>query len=281
MPSGYAKNGVNKGQFKKGCISIMKGKHHTKESIEKISKNSSHHVAWNKGLTIEDPRVAKIFTKERADKISKTSTGRKHTKESKGKISKANMGKNNGMYGIKQSKETINKRIASTQKVESKRRKHISKTFKEPIFNKKFRNIMKVAMARPEVREKYINSTIHRKFCDMKPEILIYNVVVNAGYKIEKQFFIKGVGIVDFYLPDYNTIIEVFGDFWHANPKKYKPNHIIFKNKKIKAKHIWNKDSKRIGNAKKLGYKIIVLWEKNITNNINSCIKKINKIGGI
>ena len=41
------------------------------------------------------------------------------------------------------------------------------------------------------------------------------------------QFEAKEIGrFYDFYLPDSNLIIEIDGDFWHANPEKYKDEEL-------------------------------------------------------
>ena len=51
--SGWFKKGQNLGNqngFKKGQISLMKGKKHTKETRRKMSESSKGQKAWNKGL---------------------------------------------------------------------------------------------------------------------------------------------------------------------------------------------------------------------------------------
>lgn len=69
--------------------------------------------------------------------------------------------------------------------------------------------------------------------------------------------------IYDFYLPEYNILIEVDGDFWHYNPKtqnninKYKAQIINIENDQIKNK--WALDN---------GYKLLRFWESDINNNI-------------
>jgi len=69
----------------------------------------------------------------------------------------------------------------------------------------------------------------------------------------------------DFYLPEFNIIIEVNGDYWHANPKVYKANDIInYCFGKKKAKEIWEKDKKKKEFAKIKGYKVIYIWEKSL-----------------
>jgi G:T-mismatch repair DNA endonuclease (very short patch repair protein) len=75
---------------------------------------------------------------------------------------------------------------------------------------------------------------------------------------------------LDFYIPDLKIAIEFNGDFYHANPEKYKnPDEIlkIFK-KRLSVKEIWDKDIERTRNLYQYaGIKVIVVWEKDYMNN--------------
>ena len=72
-------------------------------------------------------------------------------------------------------------------------------------------------------------------------------------YKIERY-------LVDFYLPDTNLIIEVYGDYWHTNPKFY--NEPKSKAQKFNAV----RDKLKIKYLKLKGYKIKIIWEDDIKN---------------
>jgi G:T-mismatch repair DNA endonuclease (very short patch repair protein) len=85
---------------------------------------------------------------------------------------------------------------------------------------------------------------------------------------------------IDFFIPKANLALEIHGDYWHANPKKYKPDEEIKYpgNRTIKASEIWDKDRKRVEKIKSLGYSVIELFESDITedtviNSINRLIK--------
>ena len=59
-----------------------------------------------------------------------------------------------------------------------------------------------------------------------------------------------------------NCILELNGDYWHANPKKYKPDDILIMHHiNVIAKDIWESDKLKIQLAKDNGYKVVVLWE--------------------
>ena len=65
-----------------------------------------------------------------------------------------------------------------------------------------------------------------------------------------------------------NKIIEFNGDYWHANPKKFKEDELIRCGKEPKpAKHIWEKDRSKIEIAKIHGYKVYVIWEDEYMQN--------------
>ena len=102
--------------------------------------------------------------------------------------------------------------------------------------------------------------------------------LIDMGMKINSDFFaqfsIPTVCISDFYIPSKNILIFTDGDYWHANPKKYKSRNFIKRKNKF-AKDIWEHDAKITKSCKKLGYKVIRLWETDINTNIENCIDRI------
>ncbi len=84
----------------------------------------------------------------------------------------------------------------------------------------------------------------------------------------------------DFYLPEYNLIFEVDGDYWHANPKLYTPNEVIKYpgNRFIPAKNRWKYDSDRDSIIKSLGYNVTRIFESDVTEeNVLSLINNFDK----
>lgn len=63
------------------------------------------------------------------------------------------------------------------------------------------------------------------------------------------------------------TVVEFYGTFRHASPRKYQANDIVFKSRHITAKQIWEKDEIRIQNLINNGYKVLILWEDEVTDN--------------
>lgn len=82
---------------------------------------------------------------------------------------------------------------------------------------------------------------------------------------------------VDILIDEKKIVIEIYGDLWHANPKVYKKTDLIHKwNGKISAKEIWAFDKNRIKHIEGFGYRTIILWEKDINDNIEK-IKELLK----
>lgn len=97
-------------------------------------------------------------------------------------------------------------------------------------------------------------SSLNKMFADF----LRYNNI-----SFEEELEIKTKNKMYFY--DFkvnNWIIEINGDYWHANPRKYKENDIFYmSNSKMIARDIWEKDFKKIEVAKNEGCEILVFWE--------------------
>lgn len=94
-----------------------------------------------------------------------------------------------------------------------------------------------------------------------------------------------GIGIMDFYLPEGNIALFVDGGVWHADPRLYKPDDILFfkfKNsrkewKKVTAKDVWKKDRIHTNHLRSKGYNVVRFWEKEIECEIDKCIEIIKE----
>lgn len=81
---------------------------------------------------------------------------------------------------------------------------------------------------------------------------------------------------LDIYLPDLKFGIEFNGDYWHANPKLYSSEDIIWK---TTAKNIWDRDDNKKKMCKIKNIDLIIIWESEWVND-NKRIKEMiyNKI---
>lgn len=90
--------------------------------------------------------------------------------------------------------------------------------------------------------------------------------------------------------PDYllgNKIIEFFGDFWHANPRKYNKDDVMeFPNRKVvgtttTAGDVWIKDYERLNMLQREGYEILIVWEHDFKEDqqkvVDKCLTFLNR----
>jgi very-short-patch-repair endonuclease len=139
---------------------------------------------WSKGKTKEtDSRLAEMGMARRKE----------NNPERAAKISKSNK-------GVKKSKEHI-------EKWKAKMQEHWSN---------------------PEFRERLSKSHIefiktnHKHFTSKLEDYFENTFLIPNNVKFEKHYYAPSIkSFYDYYLPEYNIIIETDGDYWHANPKYY------------------------------------------------------------
>lgn len=114
-----------------------------------------------------------------------------------------------------------------------------------------------------------------------KAENEIYNYLKNIYGEMLNRKTIKWDN--KRYFPDMrikNIVIEYFGDYWHANPNRYKANEIVHHN--LTAEEIWKHDEIRIKELEGIIAKVIIIWEYNYKNRnsdeefFNNLIEEIN-----
>ena len=132
----------------------------------------------------------------------------------------------------------------------------------------------------PIVRSK-IMAAVGQK--NTKPELLVRKFLFSHGfrYKINDK---KLLGSPDIVLPKYKTIIFVHGCFWHSHDKcpnsKLPASNLEYWNQKISKNKI--RDKKNIFELKKSGWKVLTIWEceitiKNRTHTLNYIMKQIRQ----
>jgi len=112
------------------------------------------------------------------------------------------------------------------------------------------------------------------KASSSKLEARLFQMFHEMGIDILSQFWINQTSY-DFKIKKTKLLIEVQGDYWHANKNKYSENDILnFPNEKVTAKSIWEKDKRKKKNAEKYGYKIIYIWESEMNNMTDDDLKQ-------
>jgi len=105
-----------------------------------------------------------------------------------------------------------------------------------------------------------------------EPEIIFSEMMNEIEVEFETQKVI-GNKIYDFYIPSKNMIVEVDGDYWHANPLIYEGKEL----NKIQTRNVKNdkfKDVLAVGN----GFKLERVWEYDLKNNYEEQKKRFKKL---
>ncbi len=103
------------------------------------------------------------------------------------------------------------------------------------------------------------------------PERLTADKLTELGIKFVPQYPIDRMK-VDFYLPETNTVLEVYGDYWHGNPTKYPKRSML---DEIQIQNI-NRDRKRKHFLIKSGYRFVYIWESQIKENPDVLVELLN-----
>lgn len=99
-----------------------------------------------------------------------------------------------------------------------------------------------------------------------KPHVKINQLLNSHNILFENEYICKYYSI-DIYVPEYELMIEIMGDYWHANPNKYSYNELnktqLVDIKQDKSKHTYIK--------KYYQKEILYLWEYDVNRNIDLC----------
>jgi very-short-patch-repair endonuclease len=237
---------------RKGHISWMKGKHHTKEAREKIRIGTKLGMKINNsGEKISKALTGKKLPEEQKEKIRKSMKekhtthwiGRKHSEETKNKMCISQKGENNGMFG-KHHTEEAKKRISILHKGLNTWIKgtHLSQETKQKLRIARYKQIFPLKDTSIEVK---IQSFLKQLNIDFLTHQYIKDI--EHGYQC------------DLLIPSMNLVIECDGDYWH----KYPIGNDI--------------DNIRTSELLEKGFKVLRLWEFEITAmDINKFKERLN-----
>lgn len=148
-------------------------------------------------------------------------------------------------------------------KDEQKVLKHIEQN-KKMWQNEQYKNKMRLQM-----KQQRKNIEFNSKLCQ---SFARSGRLSKLHQKIRSMLDLQSLGfvseqLVDKYFVDelnekQKIIIEINGDYIHANPKKFKPNDIIRFYKGIfTAAEKWESDKQKIDTLTSMGYRVITIWE--------------------
>jgi G:T-mismatch repair DNA endonuclease (very short patch repair protein) len=139
--------------------------------------------------------------------------------------------------------------------------------------------LSKVYSEIPEVKERLrkqgAKSAMNQKTEYTLPERIVLEYLVANNIVFIPQCLINDRLVIDFYLPDYNCTLEVYGDYWHSNPRKHGKDKIPLSAMQEKNKQ---KDIRKYKVLTgKLGYYFYSLWEYDIKHDLDDCMNKFFK----
>lgn len=112
-------------------------------------------------------------------------------------------------------------------------------------------------------------------FINTKPEVELQESLTKLRINFQTHKAITGRP--DIFI-EPNICIFVDGDYWHANPMKYKSVDLILcSNELVPAQQIWDKDKRITDYLTNEGHKVLRFWKHGIYNNLDSVISKIKE----
>jgi very-short-patch-repair endonuclease len=97
-----------------------------------------------------------------------------------------------------------------------------------------------------------------------------FSIALNDAGLFPKEEYLIDFYTVDFCFPDKKIVVEVDGDYWHCNPAIYP----IPKNSQQRKSVGKDKSEKTFLTNR--GWTLLRFWEKDINEDIDSCIKKVS-----
>lgn len=110
---------------------------------------------------------------------------------------------------------------------------------------------------------------------DFEKMLIDNNIEFTNEFYIRRSADIRGRGFY-YDIKIGNTLIELNGDFWHANPRLYRPKDKIKKIKTVVlAEDVWEYDYNKYQTAHNAGYNYCVIWEYDFRNNQEEVLRRI------
>jgi len=192
-------------------------------------------------------------------------------------IKEATAGDKNPFYGKKHSKETLDIIKEKGKKTRDSWSEDKKKEVSENISNaqKNYREKIGEEFYRKEKSKAGKMSVLSlSRFKMNKLEKKVLDILKNEGYDIQYSIVLNGKYQYDFRIKNTRILIEVQGDFWHANPniERFKNVENLYEFQKEKV----IKDQIKRDYAINLGWTIFIFWENDInTNNHEFILKEI------
>jgi G:T-mismatch repair DNA endonuclease (very short patch repair protein) len=131
-----------------------------------------------------------------------------------------------------------------------------------------------------EDKKEHILKSLTKSSIESSIELKIKAIldIMNIQYISQMKIFGKLGNIYLFDICVGNILIEVNGDFWHANPNKYKSGDILrIPGREKTSEEIWKRDQNKRLDAEKKGFNVVYLWECFIRKSSNEELIEVLK----
>jgi G:T-mismatch repair DNA endonuclease (very short patch repair protein) len=301
----------NKGRiaWNKGKTGIYSEETKKKMSVSQFKKGSIPH---NKGKKVTEKERKKMIEAmnrpEVKKKLSESKMGAKNPMYGKPAHNKGKSPSEETRKKISESLKKIVKYYSKEERLERSRRakewftihghnrkgvKDTPETFKKKSLAQKGKKKSKEHKAKigiantgrivnQETRTKISAARAKQKFPykDTKIELITQSILEenNIIFKKHKNYKLSESNHQADITIEPDKIIEVNGDYWHFNPKIYHAESTQkLRNKSILAKEKWAYDKYVIEGMKSQGYKVLVVWESELKDELEDITKKILK----
>ena len=265
---------------RKGQTSSMKGKKHSEASKKKMSEAG-------KGRIVSEATKKKMSERIISAETRKKLSERIISAETRKKISLAHKGRKYPNRIVSQeTRKKMGKSHKGKIKSEATRKKlslaHKGRKYPNRIVSQETRKKISDFNSTPERKAQQREIRSKQKFPskDSKPELLVQSILGknNVTFLKHKNFKLNNSNHQADIVIEPDKVIELFGDYWHFNPKIYDGESVQkMRRKQIKVKEVWKYDKYLIDGMKQQGYKVLVVWESELKNELESTTKKILK----
>jgi G:T-mismatch repair DNA endonuclease (very short patch repair protein) len=139
------------------------------------------------------------------------------------------------------------------------------------------RNLWTLDWYRSKIAQSMVFSSIHQQ---------VYQYLSKIGIPCSVEFHLDKDGdkkaFFDIHVEGTTKLIEVHGDYWHANPEIYNADDVFnYPQESMTAQEKWDYDAERVTLANEAGFDVLVLWEKDINEDWEDCCDKLDEYIGV
>jgi len=258
----------------KFLLQQQKGRKKSEKHKMNISKSLTGKKHSKERRQKQSESQKKLWTTERRKKASDKQRGKKLSKETKKKISLANKGELNSFYGKTHSNETKeylrSKQLGKKHSEKTKKLlSDINSTPERKALQKEVFKRARKTMARPNIPEKAIGKILEG--IGIK-----YKFLQDIHYKtLENKPASKEMDIVWKDSAGNKKIIEHNG-YRHYDNRDFEPDEVVnYHNKPTKCQDIWNAEDIVLNQIKKEGYQILIIWGEDFLKKRENETKRI------